>query len=96
MSSDRMIIVRKIMDIEPGLHTLEEEIRNLAVSRQIKHVGQLWYSRHGDYPGFKSKMAMLVGRDARNPSLRTSTAWNIMYEHLYSVLTKQVRNRRFD
>ncbi|MBC6462622.1 hypothetical protein [Actinomadura sp. HBU206391] len=75
-----------LTDAEPRLLTLERDIRSGA-ARHLKRNGpvtidHLW-AGHG---GYKRRLTQLAGWSAANPYLRTSTAYEVAYRHLYSVL----------
>ena len=83
MSRDKFI---KIAEKEPKLLSLEKDIKlHTAVNLDNENycANRAWYCKGG----FKSRVIELVGEFAENPALRCSEYYDIVSEHLYSLLS---------
>lgn len=70
---------------EPALLRLECDVRRAAarlLSGDPETIDQIWAGRGG----LKRRLCALVGWDAANPIMRTSTAYEAAYRHLYDLL----------
>lgn len=72
---------------EPELGNLELAIKSVRPNDKRFCANAVWYG-YGPWAhrGFKARMQRLAGWDARNPALRTQEAYDLAYDHLYSLL----------
>lgn len=74
-----------LTSLAPSLLSLERDVRRAASrirSGNRVNLFELWDGRDG----YKRRLSSLVGWWAINPRLRTSTAYEVAYRHLFDIL----------
>jgi hypothetical protein len=72
----------ELCELEPGLLTLYRRAKGVKDDRRKRSfcANAVWYGR------FKPVLCRLVGWEARNPTLRTSEAYDLAYDTIYAAL----------
>lgn len=75
-----------LIALEPRLEQLERDIRYHASQHRVDRycANRHWYGYLG--LGFKDRLCVLVGWEARGMTLRSSEAYDVAYDHLYALL----------
>ncbi|MCL5957865.1 MAG: hypothetical protein M1358_00880 [Chloroflexi bacterium] len=88
ISDSKRLTWADLTALEPGLITLEREIKAIRVpAGQVFCGNACWYG-YGGYRGFKRPLTNLVGWYARKTdrALCSNEAYDLAYKHLYSLL----------
>jgi hypothetical protein len=75
--------------VEPRLAGLAELIESLKPEQE--NTSLLWHG-NAHVPGIKDSLLGLAGYEAANPKLRTSEAYDVAYDHLFSLLQERLIN----
>jgi len=78
------ITFEQLCEIEPQLRRLEMEAKSTQAGNDFC-ANEVWY-RSG---GLKSQLRLLVGNEgclSQNPTLRSSEAYHVVYQHLWAIL----------
>jgi len=75
-----------LVDEEPRLGLLEREILYHAAQHKTGRycASRFWHGYAGT--GFKDRLLELVGWETDRPTLRSSEAYDVAYDHLYELL----------
>jgi hypothetical protein len=77
---DGRLTFRRLARLEPGLLALEQAIKRL------KPDSPRWCANRCWYEVFERWFDGLVGWNAYDPSLRSEAAYNLAFDHLYSLM----------